>query len=62
MRQSYGRTHMTDDEADALRDVESTQQALRRNIEQSTRLIGEAEDAIQRYREKRERQPANDGR
>lgn len=52
---------MTDDEADALRDVESTQQALKRNIEESTRLIGQAEDAIRRYRQKRERKPAGDG-
>lgn len=60
MRESYWRTHMTDDEADALLDVERTQQALKRNIEESTRLIGQAEDAIQRYRETRERHPASD--
>jgi hypothetical protein len=48
---------MRDDEEDALQTVEATQEALKRNIEESTRLIGRAQDAIQRYRETRDRDP-----
>jgi hypothetical protein len=41
---------MRDDDDQALREVERTQAELKRNIEESARLIGRAQDAIRRYR------------
>jgi len=34
-----------------MRDVERVQDELRRNIEESAKLIGQAQDAIRRHRE-----------
>jgi len=42
---------MRDDEDQAMRDVERVQEELRRNIEESAKLIGKAQDAIRRHRE-----------
>lgn len=45
----------------ALRDVERTQEELKRNIAESARLIGQAQDAITRFREEHgEVDPASD--
>lgn len=42
---------MRNDDDQALRDLERTQDELKRNIEESARLIGRAQDAIRRHRE-----------
>jgi hypothetical protein len=46
---------MRDTQDPAFRHVEETQETLKRNIEESTRLIGQAQDAIERHRETRKR-------
>lgn len=48
---------MQDDEDDALRDVERVQEELKRNIEESARLIDRAQAAIKRHREASEHEP-----
>jgi hypothetical protein len=53
-----GVTIMRDDERDVLREVETTQEALKRNIEESARLIDQAQDAVRRFRETRDREDA----
>jgi hypothetical protein len=49
-------TIMRDDERDVLREVETTQEALKRNIEESARLIDQAQDAVRRFRETHDRE------
>lgn len=42
---------MKNDDDHAMREVERTQEELKRNIEESARLIGRAQDAIRRVRQ-----------
>lgn len=49
---------MQNNDDGTLRELEQDQQALKRNIEESARLIDQAEDAIQRFRGGRDREPA----
>jgi hypothetical protein len=51
-------TAMRGTERDVLREVETTQAALKRNIEESARLIDQAQDAVRRFRETRDREDA----
>ena len=52
------RAHMRDEDDETLRDVERVQEELKRNIEESARLIGRAQDAIRRHRETSEGEKA----